>query len=278
MARPASITSTQNARLKALRRLQRRPRGAPVFLVEGHRQVRAALEARARVHELFAAPDLFLGETDRALVSQADRRGARVVELSRSAFESVSGNARADGLLATVQRWSTPLQNLPTEPEPLLVVNETIERPGNLGTIVRTACAAGATGVAVCDGAADPFHPDAVRGSVGALFHVPIAEASTPDTVRWLKQHGVRTVVATPGGRSAHWQVDLRGPLAVVVGSERHGVSRTWLEAADETARIPLPGAADSLNVAVAAGIVLFEAVRQRRSERRRPSRARSPA
>lgn len=267
MTRRSTITSSANDRLKAVRRLARRSQ-SDVFLVEGHRQLRRALEARAVVREVYAAPELYLGSSDDELVARAERRGTRVTVLGESAFRSISGCTRPDGLLAVVERWPTALSTLPILPRPLLLVAQGVERPGNLGTIVRTACTSGATGLVACDVRTGLFHPDTVRGSVGTLFHVPAAECATADALPWLRDHGIGIVVATPEARRPLWEVELAGPVALVVGSERHGVSREWREAADETLSIPMPGASDSLNVAVAAGIVLFEAVRQRRSAR----------
>ena len=263
-ARP-TITSAANERLKLLRRLRRRRNcNAGVFLVEGHRQLRAALDAGADVREVYAAPELFLGGHDGTLVSRAARAGARVYELRAPAFRSVAGNARPDGILAVVSRWPTALADLPRTDEPLLLVAQAIERPGNLGAIVRTACGAGADALVSCDPRTDLFHPDTVHGSVGALFHVPVAEASAVNALRYLRERGARIVVATPDSDAAYWEATYVGAVAVVVGSERHGVGERWRAAADEAVAIPMAGAADSLNVAVATGIVLFEAARRR--------------
>ena len=264
MTRPI-ITSSANDRLKAVRRLARR-RDPRSFLVEGNRQLRRALEAHADVRCVYAAPELFLGSGDARLVSLAERHGAEVIEVDAAAFRSIATGVRPDGLLAVVERWPTTLRSLPVGGSPLLLVAQGVERPGNLGTIVRTACSSGATGLLACDTRTDLFHPETVRGAVGTLFHLPVAECTTEDALPWAREHGLAVVVATPSGEQPYWEADLAVPVALVVGSERHGVSAEWLEAADRTVAIPMPGPSDSLNVAVAAGIVLFEAVRQRRS------------
>lgn len=264
MTRRSIITSSANDRLKAVRRLaRRRDRGA--FVVEGHRQLRRALEGHAALHAVYAAPDLFLGAGDAELVRLAERRGADVVELGAAAFRSISSGARPDGLLAVAARWPTPLRSIPVDPSPLLLVAQGIERPGNLGTIVRTACAAGATGLVCCDPQTDVFHPRTVSASVGGVFRLPLAVAAAAETVAWLRAHRIRIVVASPVGSLPPWGADLAGPVAVVFGCEKRGVTSTWLDAADDVVGIPMPGEAmDSLNVAVAAGVVLFEAARQR--------------
>jgi TrmH family RNA methyltransferase len=263
VSRRPTITSSANDRLKAVRRLARR-RDRTVFLAEGHRQLRRALEADACLSVVYVAPDLFLGPADAELVVLAEERAAEVVELGAAAFRSISTGPRPDGLLAVVERWPTRLGSLPLGASPLLLVAQGIERPGNLGTIVRTACSSGATGLLACDTATDVFHPETVRGAVGTLFHLPVAECGSDEALPWLRERGLRIVVATPDAKRAYWEADLAGPVALAVGSERHGVSRAWLDAADETISIPMPGPSDSLNVAVAAGVVLFEAVRQR--------------
>jgi TrmH family RNA methyltransferase len=256
VTRHSFISSSSNPRLRAVRRLQgRRAREAGLFLAEGHTQVRAALEAGAPIRELLFAPDLFLGPEDPELV---DRYRGDATELSRAAFLSVSGNVRADGLLAVIERWPTSVDDL--QDDSLVLVAEAVERPGNLGTIVRTACAAGATALVVANPRTDLFHPETVRGSVGAVFRLPVHEGTT--TAALARLFGSRVVVATPDAPRPVWDAVMTPPLALVVGNERHGVSAAWLDAADELVSIPMPGPADSLNVAVAAGIVLFEAAR----------------
>lgn len=266
MTRRLFISSVSNPRLKGLRRLRRR-RGE-TFLVEGYREVAAALESGAAIPELFVSPELYLGDSEGLLVSLAERRGTAVTELSPAAFESIAPQTRPDGIVAVVARWSTALGGLGLKANPLVLVAEAIERPGNLGTIIRTACATGADALVVCDGVTDAFHPETVRGSAGALFRLRIAESSTADAIAWLRAHRFRIIVATPSGQRVHREADFRGEAAVVVGSERHGVSEAWLDAADETVRIPMPGPADSLNVAVAAGVVMSEAAYQRLESR----------
>ncbi len=265
MTRRVSITSTSNDRLKAARRLARgRARGERTFLAEGHRQLRCALEAGAAVCEVFAAPELFLGETDAELVAFAERRGARVYEVGCAAFHALAGQARPDGLIAVVERPPTSLARLDVGDRPLLLVAESIERPGNLGTIVRTACAAGVNALVLCDPATDPFHPEAVRGAAGALFKLQLASATFESVSAWLGKRDVRLLVTSPGGDRQYLDADATGGVALVVGSERHGVTQRWLDVADEVVRIPMPGPVDSLNVAVATGIALFDLARRR--------------
>jgi TrmH family RNA methyltransferase len=255
------ISSSANDRVKRLRRVLRHGRRDGVFVAHGYRAIRRALDAGAPVRELYAAPELFLGDADAALV---DAAGVPVTWLSPDVFRSLPGLPRPDGLLAVVERYPTPLDALPRNG--LVVVAEAVERPGNLGTIVRTACGAGAAALVAADPRTDLFHPETVHASVGTIFELPVAASSTSEAIAWWEG---RVVVATPNGRRAHWDADFRGATAIVVGNERVGVSDAWLARADETVRIPLPGPADSLNVAVAAGIVLFEALRSRERDGR---------
>jgi TrmH family RNA methyltransferase len=269
MTRPF-ITSSSNPRLKAIRRLRRAPRrnGEGVFLVDGHRQLACALEAAACVRELYIAPQLFLGDADAELAGLAEQRGAEVFELAPEAFTSISGGARPDGIVGVVERWPVTLESLRLPPNPLLLVAEEIERPGNLGTIVRAACAAGADALIACGGGTDAFHPDVVRGSVGTLFRLPLVRCGCASSISWLRAREIRVVVATPAADRAYWEADYAVPTAIVVGNERYGVGQEWLDVASELVRIPMPGPADSLNVAVAAGVVVFEAARQRSQAR----------
>jgi RNA methyltransferase, TrmH family len=257
------IASSSNNRLKALRRLARE-RGAEVVLAEGSRSLRSALAAGACVREVYTAPGLHLGESDALLVARAERHGARVLEVDPAAFRTISRHVRPDGILALVERPSTALSRLQVPANPLVVVAVAIERPGNLGTIVRTSRAVGAAALLVSDPCTDLFQRDVVRGSVGAIFGLPLAADTSEHTIAWLRRRRFRIVAATPGGTVPYWNGAYGGAVALVFGGERSGLPDAWLEAADEPVRIPMQDPVDSLNVGVAAGVVLFEAARQR--------------
>jgi RNA methyltransferase, TrmH family len=176
----------------------------------------------------------------------------------------VAYRERPDGLLAVVPQWKRQLDDLALSAAPFLLVVEAIEKPGNLGTILRSADAAGCDGVIVCDPVTDIFNPNVVRASTGVLFSVPLVVAESPRVLAWLQEHGIRTVATTPAAEKIYTDVDMRGPLAIVMGSEQYGLSQFWLQNASVPVRIPMAGQADSLNVAMATIITLFEAVRQR--------------
>jgi len=260
------ITSLQNPRIKQLVRLRdRRPRDeAGVFLVEGYRQIRRALEKNIRLAELYFSPEWFLGENEPALIEQARVAGAQIFELTKDAFAKVAYRERPDGLLVVAPQWRNTLESLSLKKEPFLLVVEAIEKPGNLGTILRSADAAGVDAVIVCDPVTDIFNPNVVRSSTGVLFSVPVVIAESQLARAWLRERGVRAVATTPAAETLHYDADLRGPLAIVMGSEQYGLSEFWLKESDARVRIPMAGQADSLNVAMAAIITLFEAVRQR--------------
>jgi TrmH family RNA methyltransferase len=274
------ITSRQNLRLKQLVKLRdRRPRDeAGLFLIEGYRELKRALAAGVKPRELYCSPGWFLGENEPALIDGAQHAGAQVFELSKEAFAKVSYRDRPDGLLAVAPQWHHTLADLdvaglaeagpgsptPAAKPPLLLIVEAIEKPGNLGTILRSADAAGVAAVIVCDPVTDIFNPNVVRSSTGVLFSMPVVVAGNAEVRTWLRAHGIRAVATTPAAPALYTGSDLRGPLAIIMGSEQYGLSEFWLKESDLLVRIPMAGQADSLNVAMAAIITLFEAVRQR--------------
>jgi RNA methyltransferase, TrmH family len=286
------ITSLQNPRVKQLVKLRdRRHRDeAGLFLVEGYREVKRALEAGVKPVEFYCGPDWFLGENEPALIDTVQRTGAPVFDLSKEAFAKVSYRDRPDGLLAVAPQWKRTLADLesrvaglaeagvsgadassdcpgsptPATKPPLLLVVEAIEKPGNLGTILRSADAAGAGAVIVCDPVTDIFNPNVVRSSTGVLFSMPVVVAGSAEVRAWLRAHGIRAIATTPAAEALYTESDLCGPVAIIMGSEQYGLSEFWLKESDQLVRIPMAGQADSLNVAMATIITLFEAVRQR--------------
>ena len=263
---PEKITSLQNPRVKQLVKLRdRRDRDdAGLFLVEGYREIRRALEKNVCLQEMYFSPEWFLGENEPALIEHARQAGAELFELSKEAFAKCAYRDRPDGLLAVAPQWKHSLADLKLGASPFLLVVESIEKPGNLGTILRSADAAGVDGVIVCDAVTDVFNPNVVRSSTGVLFSVPIVIADSATVHAWLIEKGIRIVATTPDTPNLYTKVDLSGPLAIVMGSEQYGLSDFWLKESHLLVRIPMAGQADSLNVAMATIITLFEAVRQR--------------
>lgn len=260
------ITSRGNERIKALVRLRnRRERDATGrFLIEGYRELRRAIAAEIAIETLYVAPELFVGGNEPGLISSAADAGVDIVEVAADPFRKASYRDRPEGLLAVAAQFDTDLDRLPLSGEPLVLVVEAIEKPGNLGTMLRTAEAAAVDGVIVADPRTDPFNPNVVRASLGTLFALPVAITDSTTAIAALSAEGIRIVATTPDATTAHHDADLTGAVAIVVGSEQYGLTDHWLDDADERVVIPMPGSVDSLNAAMSMGIVVFEALRQR--------------
>ncbi len=268
------ITSLQNPRVKQLVKLRdRRPRDeAGVFLVEGYRQIVRALDKGIPLTELYLCPEWYLGDqgNEPALIARAQAAGSHVFQLTKDAFAKVAYRERPDGLLAVAPQWRRNLADLDAQlgqnpaRAPFLLVVEAIEKPGNLGTILRSADAAGVDALIICDPVTDLFNPNVVRASTGVVFSVPVIIATSEEVRPWLARRHIRAVATTPSATDLYTATDLCGPLAIVMGSEQYGLSEFWLREADARVLIPMAGQADSLNVAMATIITLFEAVRQR--------------
>lgn len=273
---PIVITSVHNDRVKqAVRLRDRTDRDREgLVLIEGFRETTRALEGGWTPVSLFFCRDLFLGTHEAALIEKHREAGADLLECSVSVFRKLSYRDRPDGLLAVSKQKHLALDALVLPEHPLLLVMERVEKPGNLGTMLRSADAGGVDAVIVCDRCTDIFNPNAVRSSVGALFLIPVVEASTPDTLAWLKARGIRSLAATPSAQQVYSDCDLTRGVAIVVGSEQYGLSDAWMNRADERVLIPMLGRCDSLNVSAAATLLIYEAVRQRRSIRRVPGQA----
>ncbi len=191
--------------------------------------------------------------------------GLTHVTMSREAIDRASYRRSSTGIIAVFPYWDTGLDTLNPSREPLLLVAEGLEKPGNLGALLRIADGAGAHGVILVEPAADPFNPNTVRSSTGTLFTVPVAIAERADVFAWLRDHGIASVATSPGAAMAYWEASLAGPVAIWVGAEASGLSEEATANADWSVSIPMQGGADSLNTAVSAALVVYEAIRQRR-------------
>lgn len=257
------ITSPSNERVKATVRLMRERRertSTGRFVIEGFRELTRAVDAGLDLESVFICPELYLKGNESTLV---ERAGVTPTEVTKQVFAKLSYRDRPEGLLAVARAFDVSLGALPDAPSLVLVV-EGIEKPGNLGAMLRTACAAGVEAVIVCDEVTDVFNPNVIRSSVGMVFSVPIAVAATDAAVVWLRARSIPLIATTPAAEASLWQADMRAACALAVGSEQYGASDALLAAADQRIVIPMPGTADSLNAAQAAAVVLFEAVRQR--------------
>ncbi len=259
------ITSTANPRVKRLVGLaDRRGRDAEgMFLVEGVRAIERFRAAGRRFAEFYVGPD-WLDPRDQHLVDEVANSGVEMVYLGKEAFAKCTYRERPEGVLGVATQWSERLEDLTLPANALMLVAEGVEKPGNLGSMLRSADAAGCVAVILCDSAVDRFNPNVVRSSTGVLFSLPVVEASTEATLAFLSAHGITSVATTPDATEFIYDVDLRSATAIVVGAEDVGLSAHWLNACDRRARLPMLGQADSLNVAMATVIALYEAVRQR--------------
>ncbi|HMD80082.1 MAG TPA: RNA methyltransferase [Anaerolineales bacterium] len=253
------ITSSQNPRVKYIVRLRddkRQRQKDGLMLVEGFDEVQLALAAGYKPQSVLTAPEL--------VARQIDEVSAESITVNRPVFEKMSYRQNPDGWLAVFPIPRISLDNLKLRPSPLMIVAESIEKPGNLGAILRTADAAKVDALLVCDPQVDAYSPNVVRASRGAIFTVPVIETSSAQAAVFLQRNGIRILAATPSAKDEFTRQDLRGPLAVAVGTEDEGLSEFWLSQADIAVKIPMLGKVNSLNVSVSTALIIYEAIRQR--------------
>lgn len=258
------LTSNQNPKIKeAIKLRDRRDRDQTgLFLIEGYRELRRAAENGIKIIRLFTCEEFYLGENEPELISLIQSQGAEIFPCLDQVFEKLSYRDRPDGLLGIAVQMKHTLPESFSK-NSLLLIAESIEKPGNLGTMLRSADAAGVDAVIVCDRCTDIYNPNVVRASVGTLFTRPVIEASSEETLQILKRNHIKIVAATPSAKIEFTQADLKGPIAIVVGTEQLGLTDLWMKEADIKVRIPMHGKADSLNVAVATTLMLYEVRRQ---------------
>jgi TrmH family RNA methyltransferase len=261
------ITSPSNPRLKHVVKLRnRRERDeSHEMIVEGYRECRRALDCGYKPNALFHCPEMYLkNENEKSLIADCAALGAKVFSCSRTCFEKIAYKERPDGLLMVGPHVSVSLEDIVLPENALVIVTEGIEKPGNLGTILRSADAAKAAAVIVCDKVTDVHNPNVVRASTGALFSVPVVETTSDKALEFLKKNSFSILAASPHAERLHFEADLTGSVAVALGAEQYGLTAKWMDGADLRVRIPMLGLADSLNVSAAATILVHEAVRQR--------------
>lgn len=271
------ITSTQNPRIKRLTLLQQKSsarREAGLFVVEGQRELMHCVQAGYEIDTIFFCPEIMLaGDTEQLHRSNSDvdaevllKSASFLVEVTPIIYNKVAYRGGTEGMIATVKSKSLSLEDLEGKslPNPLYVVLERVEKPGNLGAILRSADAAGADAVIVCDPLTDLYNPNLIRSAIGAIFTVPCVACSSEDCISFLKRNGVQVLTAQLQDSKLYYDTPMDIPTAIVMGTEATGLTRQWREAADAHIRIPMLGQLDSLNVSVSAAVLLFEAVRQR--------------
>ena len=291
---PELITSAQNPKVKRLLALQKDSslrRESGLFVVEGRRELEHCMAAGFEPDTVFVCPDLYgpdpgdlcsgtvaardrvngrgpqakrSGRDERSEVPGSSVPGVRVVEVSREVYDKVAYRGGTEGVIAEMKARERRLEDLDLPQNPLIMVLEAVEKPGNLGAVLRSADAAGADAVIICDPLTDLYNPNLIRASIGAVFTVPVAVCTSSEAIAWLKSRGIRILTAQLQDSSLYYDCDMRCGTALVMGTESTGLTPQWREAADAHIRIPMLGELDSLNVSVSAAILLFEAVRQR--------------
>lgn len=275
------ITSTQNLRIKHLLLLQQKSsqrKAEGLFVVEGRREVEHCLAAGFTIRTAFVCEEISSlpqplprgGEGQHQKVSLLGGRlgeglqDVEVIPISRNVYERIAYRGGTEGVVAVAEARKTALGDLKLSASPLMVVLESVEKPGNIGAVLRSADAAGVDAVVVCDPLTDLYNPNLIRSAVGAFFTVPCVACTTEECIAFFKEKGIRILTAQLQDSELYYDTPMTGATAIVMGTEATGLTEQWRKAADVHIRIPMLGRVDSLNVSVSAAILLFEAVRQR--------------
>jgi len=254
-----NVTSLQNPRIKYIVKLRddkRQRQKDGLMLVEGYDEIQLVLSAGQLPQTLLTAPEL--------ASRQVDGVASEIITVNRAVFEKISSRENPDGWLGIFPIPRTSLNDLKLSESPLVIVAESVEKPGNLGAILRTADAAHVDAVLVCDPRVDTYSPNVVRASRGTIFTVPVVETTNAQTLDFLQKHHIQVLATSPSAQAEYTYQDLRGPLAVAVGTEDEGLSEFWLSQADLKVKIPMRGQVNSLNVSVSTALIVYEALRQR--------------
>lgn len=269
------LTSAQNPRIKYLLQLQQKSslrRQTGLFVVEGQREVMHCIESGLQLDTVFYCPSIMNAtDTDTLHRSNADVDAQRLlqaasckVEVSPELYAKIAYREGTEGIVATVHDKPIKLTDLQLSDNPLVMVLERVEKPGNLGAILRSADACAADAVIVCDPLTDLHNPNLIRSSIGAIFSVPCVACTSEECITFLKEKGIQILTAQLQDSHLYYDTPMDVPTAIVMGTEATGLTPQWRKAADAHIRIPMLGQLDSLNVSVSAAILLYEAVRQR--------------
>lgn len=260
------ITSLQNPLIRNILLLtekQRERREQNLMVIEGSREIRLAMASGIVIQTLLFCPDFAPATLVEELSGMASEP-PDLVEIPVQVFNRMAYRQNHEGLIAVACMPKPSLDSLVLKENPLILVLETVEKPGNLGALLRTADAAALDAVIVCDPQTDLYNPNAIRSSIGCIFTVQTVSTSSTEALGWLRNRGIRIFGTALTATSCYHETDFRAPSAIVMGSEAFGLSRVWLDASDELVKIPMNGKIDSMNVSASAAVVVFEAVRQR--------------
>ncbi len=259
------ISSAQNPKVRLLLELQQKSqerRRHGLFVVEGRREIERCIESGYQIDTLFWCPDIY-GPVE------PDTNGARLFQVSADIYNKVAYRGGTEGIIAEVVARQHTLDQLHLSESPLIVVLESVEKPGNVGAILRSADAAHVDAVIVCDPQCDLYNPNIIRASVGAFFSVPTVACTSETCIQWLKTNSIQILTAQLQDSHYYYETDMVCPTAIVMGTEATGLTDQWRQAANAHIKIPMLGIGDSLNVSVSAAILMFEAVRQRQQSAR---------
>ncbi len=263
---PDPINSPSNPRIRNILKLQansRERRNQNLFVIEGFREISRAIDSGIEITELFVCPELDKQGRSEALVAGAKK--FIVTEMSANAFSRVAYRDGSDGLIALAVPGNLHLDDLKLNINPIILILESVEKPGNLGAIMRTADAAGIDAVIVCDPLTDIYNPNAIRSGVGCIFTRQVVTCTSAEAFNWLKKNNIKVFAAAlTADALIYHQMDYHGPTAIVMGTEATGLSPEWLGKSDARIIIPMKGIADSMNVSTAAAVLVYEVIRQR--------------
>jgi TrmH family RNA methyltransferase len=266
MSQPNRITSRQNSRVKNAARLrigrERKQQGQ--FLIDGAREISRAVAAGVRCVEAFVCEELCNSDETRQLLSALEAVDADILSVSQEVYAKLAFGEREDGIVVVAETPRRSLGDLQLPIKPIVAVLEGIEKPGNLGAILRCADAGGVDAVIVADGRTDLYNPNTIRASLGTVFRANVCETTSVEAIKWLRHEELQIVAARPDAQTVYTQIDLRGGVAVVLGSEAEGLSDNWRDADVTAVHLPMRGMADSLNVSTTAAVLFYEALRQR--------------
>ncbi len=262
----AAITSVRNPHVQqAVRLRDRRQRErARRIVIDGARELLRATGAGVPLVEAFVCPSLCRTENARRARQAIARTKAQVFEVTETVFEKLAFGQRAEGVLGIAQTPEATIAQVRLPKRPLVAVLEGVEKPGNLGAVLRSADGAGVSALLAADPRTDLFNPNTIRASLGTVFTLPVAAASAGEILAWLRGRGLAIYAARVDGAVPYTEADFRSPAAIVLGSEAGGLSDRWRGAGIQAIRLPMLGAADSLNVAATAAVLFYEALRQR--------------
>jgi TrmH family RNA methyltransferase len=256
------ITSPQNTKIKNVLALEkaRERKKQGVFIIEGIKELQLAIEGGYKVNSVFFCPDIIAEHVLLTIIKNENL----LIPVQRTVFEKIAYREDTGGIIALAEQKRHNLLEIQLSKNPLILILEAVEKPGNLGALLRTADAAGVDAVIICDPQTDFYNPNVIRSSVGCIFTKQIASASSPETIAWLKQHGINIYCTYLQASAPYHLIDYREPSAIVMGTEATGLSATWIANSRANIIIPMHGKIDSMNVSTAAAVVVFEAKRQR--------------